>query len=524
MKHILLIVALAAACSAASMYMTVTPDSHLVIVNAARDTLWKSSDVVQFDSALVAGSAYSLVGGTIDQTARDTSIYAKWVAIRDSLFCIRDSGYAFTALDTGKAAFRLAEKARDTARAALAGPDTVATRAWGNTIWLALAGKATDATKSDSALVSASTHALPDSNPTVTVLNATRGRFTDIFGALTGKSTTSGTADSSAGGATRATTAGNVQGKDTTGLWKHAGKDSAATGDYDSLVFVKGGGRTCVITGANAWAGGLSDTASGAQAVVAGGSANKASGDSSTVGGGRRNKATAAGATIAGGINNTASGANSTIAGGGGASSDANTASGVESYIGGGTANTASGLKGVVSGGGSNNNAGARSVIAGGGTNTIMNVGSYATIGGGYANIVAGIGATIPGGYANRDSADYSALLGDSLRCKKSDTFSFGFGAGAGHGRLVSPGKRCVWFGVDYINTVMWAGDSLVTQPGVDLIVYGPAKIDSLLTANWFIVGGGDTLGKMVGLDAGDTVMLFITRHGAHADTWKMRK
>jgi parallel beta-helix repeat protein len=219
-----------------ALYFTVTPDSHLVVLNSARDTLWKSTNVVPYDSAVVAatawnahqlegrdttalsvwfhsfhdwydstarakdsvskagwaprpdsvgksGTSYSLVGGTIDQTARDTSTYAKWLAIRDSLFCIRDSGYAFTALDTGKAAFRLAEKARDTARAALAGPDTVATRAWGGGIWLALAGKAADASGADSADIGV------------------------VSRSCTGNAVT---ADSSKGGATRATLAANA--------------------------------------------------------------------------------------------------------------------------------------------------------------------------------------------------------------------------------------------------------------------------------------------------------------------------
>jgi hypothetical protein len=235
------------------MYMTVTPDSHLVIVNAARDTLWKSSDVVQFDSAGVAGNSWTLNGldsADIWQRISDSiaahpggSGDSSWVLAEATTLLTgnatedtSDPAYDYTTFldlmdsvgfyatnppiagwgveihdDTaGNNRISVNRTDTDTAYAPFGRPDTIGTRAWGDGIWLALAGKAADATKSDSALVSASTHALPDSNPTVTVLNATRGRFTDIFGALTGKSTTSGTADTTAGGSARATLAANA--------------------------------------------------------------------------------------------------------------------------------------------------------------------------------------------------------------------------------------------------------------------------------------------------------------------------
>ena len=78
---------------------------------------------------------------------------------------------------------------------------------------LAVGGKAANATKADSALVSASTYALPDSNNTApTVISATRFRGA-LIGNVTGNA--SGSSGSCTGNAATATTAGA-----NTGLWK----------------------------------------------------------------------------------------------------------------------------------------------------------------------------------------------------------------------------------------------------------------------------------------------------------------
>ena len=44
--------------NAITLYVTVTPDSHLVFFNYARDTIWKSNDVVPFDSATIAALSW----------------------------------------------------------------------------------------------------------------------------------------------------------------------------------------------------------------------------------------------------------------------------------------------------------------------------------------------------------------------------------------------------------------------------------------------------------------------------------
>ena len=516
MKHILLIVALAAACSAASMYMTVTPDSHLVIVNAARDTLWKSSDVVQFDSALVAGSAYSLVGGTIDQKARDT---ANAALAKDSVTAATRATLAANAT---------LFKGRDTAdfddAKTLQTKDT-------NTIHVYPGRDSAAAQKGDSGLFKkvdiSPVFALADTGRTLKITNSAGQGTATQYG--TGLSDITWSCTKYSGHKTADTFFVAVQyagvGGDTL-KWKQG-----RTGTYAKWIVSAGTKKamavSCTLAVAAATGHTLGD--SWLLPVSAPWPLQVKLADGTTAGGiqpdgavqwGYGNTGSGNYATVGGGIGNTASGTNYATVGGG----YGNTSSQNSAVVAGGYGNIAGNTYATVGGGVSNSNTGDQSVIGGGSGNTLA--AKNATIGGGVSNSIPSValGAIVPGGYANVDSAPYSALLGDSLRAKATDSFSFGTGAGAGHGRLVSPGKRCVWFGVDYINTVMWAGDSLVAQPGVDLIVHGPAKIDSLLTANWFIVGGGDTLGKMVGFDAGDSVMLFITRHGAHADTWKMRK
>ncbi|HUW30855.1 MAG TPA: hypothetical protein VM223_04530 [Planctomycetota bacterium] len=270
-----------------------------------------------------------------------------------------------------------------------------------------------------------------------------------------------------------------------------AGTDSAQRQVGDTIRFTKGGGMTCVITGTNAWAGGLSDTASGVYAIVGGGIGNRVSSDTSAICGGIANKVTAAVSFIGGGARNSISGSYAAI--GGGAS---NTITANNAVIGGGDHNVNYRTGGTVGGGYHNTMQGDYSTIAGGNQNAVY--GTTASIGGGISNRIFGDYATISGGIANLDSAPYSSLHGDSLRAKATDSFSFGTGAGAGLGRLVSPGKRTVWWGVGGINQVAWGADSTVTQPGVDLVVHGPCKVDSAFTFFGVVVDSaqysGDTL------------------------------
>jgi len=84
--------------------------------------------------------------------------------------------------------------------------DSGAVGTWGDLRWLGLLGKAADATGADSADVGVVSRSCTGNAATAT--NAT-------------------TADSSTGGATRATTAATLQGKDTTAMHTYAGRDSA---------------------------------------------------------------------------------------------------------------------------------------------------------------------------------------------------------------------------------------------------------------------------------------------------------
>lgn len=84
--------------------------------------------------------------------------------------------------------------------------------------------------------------------------------------------------------------------------------------------------------------GGVNNTASGYQSIVAGGYYSLASGSNSSVLGGTQNSATSTGSTVSGGQYNTASGSNGTVGGG-----NSNQATGFASLIPGGYGNVASG-------------------------------------------------------------------------------------------------------------------------------------------------------------------------------------
>ena len=50
---------LAAAANGAALYMSVTPDSHFVVLDRTGKTLWKSTNVMLYDSAVVAATAWN---------------------------------------------------------------------------------------------------------------------------------------------------------------------------------------------------------------------------------------------------------------------------------------------------------------------------------------------------------------------------------------------------------------------------------------------------------------------------------
>lgn len=251
-----------------------------------------------------------------------------------------------------------------------------------------------------------------------------------------------------------------LQGKDTITIHTYPGTDSALVQKGDTVIATIGKGPTCVASGTGAFAWGTSDTASGAQAVVAGGSANNASGDSAGVGAGRRNRATARGSFVGGGI--------------------ANSTSGIHAVVAGGTSNTASGLNSIVAGGISNTASAARSVVGGGGYNSA--IGTLATIGGGNTNIAKGDYASILGGEANACSSYCGVALGDSNRNRALDTASVLIGGGWGLGRLTSSAPRQIRLGWRRANLDLFEDDSAVVNPYVRFISHGPAQFDSAVT------------------------------------------
>lgn len=135
-------------------------------------------------------------------------------------------------------------------------------------------------------------------------------------------------------------------------------------GDDDWVVHPLGGRYTPGNTaaGKDAFAVGLSNSASGYQSTVGGGRYNSASGIQSTVGGGGQNTASGYQSTVGGGNYNSASGGyQSTVSGGVG-----NSASGYYATIGGGKDNFASGSGATVGGGKMNNASGINATISGG--------------------------------------------------------------------------------------------------------------------------------------------------------------
>lgn len=162
---------------------------------------------------------------------------------------------------------------------------------------------------------------------------------------------------------------------------RHALRDAGGLGttvadDRSSVANARGPDAVDLQTSRNAGAPGLTEVASGDQAVLVGGRANTvtgaraaivggdgnlASGQESFIGGGDSSVASGQHSTVAGGQDNEATGQSSAIGGG-----ELNTASGQNSTVGGGIQNTASNLSDCVAGGSGNQASGGGSVVGGG--------------------------------------------------------------------------------------------------------------------------------------------------------------
>jgi hypothetical protein len=178
--------------------------------------------------------------------------------------------------------------------------------------------------------------------------------------------------------------------------------------DTDWTVATLGGRHTPASTaaGADAFAAGIGNIASGNYSTVGGGNSNTASGESATVGGGNSNTASSYRAVVGGGNSNTANGSGATV--------------------GGGYSNTASGLRATIGGGYNNAASDSSATVGGGNSNTAS--GSNATVGGGISNIADGENSAILGGTTNDTNelanamivgSNITASLANALHCNK---------------------------------------------------------------------------------------------------------
>jgi hypothetical protein len=259
MKRILwLLVACVTLVAAAALYFSVTPDSHLVVLNRDGDTLWIDTLWgAGFDTAYIqAGTFVTLVrSGETTWVYSDTAGMHSWL---DSVF-LGLHGKADSAVKADTAAYALNGAWPDTSLYA----DTA----------LTLKGKA------DSSVVSDSTKAVDDSL-LGTVADFTRHRGQAVFGAspvVTGVNAMCGGGLADTASDTFCVVAG--------------GWGNKASNEYAAV----GGGRTNKATGDHSTvAGGRSNTASGSYASVIGGSSNTASGAMATVLGGNSTSASGA--------------------------------------------------------------------------------------------------------------------------------------------------------------------------------------------------------------------------------------
>ncbi len=229
--------------------------------------------------------------------------------------------------------------------------------------------------------------------------------------------------------------------------------DGATGGVIASKVAIGAGHDN---SGADAFAVGLADTASGDHAValgesnaavgaysnISGGLGNRAIGISSHIGGGAQNTAGNNDVVVGGGLGNSAAGFRSVIAGGqsnhtagdvavvGGGF--INSAIGNYTFIGGGSADTVTGGYGLIGGGYLNRVSGFSAAIVGGVNNSCS--GLAASIGGGSGNVASDVGAVVCGGESDTASAAFAVVPGgrDNVAAGRY-SFAGGFGAKARH-------------------------------------------------------------------------------------------
>ncbi len=202
--------------------------------------------------------------------------------------------------------------------------------------------------------------------------------------------------------------------------------DGAAGGNISSKVAIGPGSSSA---GANAFAAG---------------EGNIASGNWSTIPGGIGNIADDTGSTVSGGGNNRARGKFAIVAGGGGTNPiDSNSASATHSTVSGGSRNIASNQSATVGGGFNNRSTNNSATISGGAGNLAS--GSGATIGGGLSNTAEGSYSTIGGGRKNYALGDHSTIAGGGGSSAADSNLALGNGSAIGGGsRHVATGRLSV--------------------------------------------------------------------------------
>ena len=362
MRYLILTALLLSATNGAALYFAVTPDSHLVVLNSARDTLWKSS--------AGGGTAYNDTANAHNGRQADSGhVYYLHALHGDSVWVYwlgPHGGHLWLAADS----LVLSPK---TFVGAATVESLIATQHY---VTAAVGAKA------DTSAVRASLAAKLDTNGVAANSKLLQGQDT-----------------------TALWNAKTLQGYDTTGLFVHGignaallqGRDT--NGLLDTLRFIKGHSRTSTATGANAWAAGLSNTASGAQSTVGGGNKNYCTTSRSTIAGGDSNSITSNCGTVAGGYNNRIGGYSSYATIGGGYTNLIRSASpgALGTTIAGGYDNKAYGQYGTIAGG-YNNYLDTNAIggfIGGGLSNRMMNGSDAAMILGSYNQVVGSRGKAI---------------------------------------------------------------------------------------------------------------------------------
>jgi hypothetical protein len=190
-------------------------------------------------------------------------------------------------------------------------------------------------------------------------------------------------------------------------------------------------GPGCTNAGANAFAAGSNNTASGSYSSVGGGRYNVASGSYANVSGGYYNNATSSYATVGGGYSNDATYYYSTVGGG-----YNNTASAYYSTVGGGYYNAASYYYSTVGGGYHNTASYYYATVPGGYYNTASYY--YTAVGGGYYNTASYYYAAVPGGYYNSASGYASLAAGYRSNASAYYSLAAGYYSTAGYDNSVA--------------------------------------------------------------------------------------